>query len=168
MNSQYTVILRLLSYFLGAGVVQFSLRNTTYQNNSIVTLEDIGEDDDALFCITNLTTCCRVENMLALGQWFFPNETSVPSTDKQWDFHRTRGPMMVLMQRRRGGVDGIYRCEIIPNSTHVYQTNQTIYIGVYNKSTGEWLSVATLYCYATKRSDKSKSNVRNLFCIAYM
>ena len=145
MNSQYTIILRLLSYFLGAGVVQFSLRNTTYQNNSIVTLEDIGEDDDALLCITNLTTCCRVENRSALGQWFFPNGTHVPSIfvnqtsqpKLKWDFYRTREKMMVLLHRRGGGVDGIYRCEIIPDSTHVYQTNQTIYIGVYNKSTGE-------------------------------
>ena len=134
MNSQYTIILRLLSYFLGAGVVQFSLRNTTYQNNSLVSLEDIGEDDDALLCITNLTTCCRTENRSPLGQWFFPNGTNVPSSGKQWDFHRTRGTMMVLMHRRRGGVDGIYCCEIIPDSTDV---NQTIYIGVYNKSTGE-------------------------------
>ena len=127
----------MLSYFLGAGVVQFSLNGTTYQNNSLVNLEDIGENDTALLCITNLTACCRVENRSALGQWFLPDGTSVASSGQQRDFHRTRGPMMVLLQRRRGGVDGIYRCEIIPDSTHVYQTNQTIYIGVYNKSTGE-------------------------------
>ena len=99
-----------------------------------MTLEDIGEDDDALLCITNLTTCCRSKNRSALGQWFFPNGTRVLSTGEQWDFHRTRGPMVVLMHRRRGGVDGIYCCEIISDSTDV---NQTTYIGVYNKSTGE-------------------------------
>ena len=137
MNSQYTIIFRWLSYFLGAGVVQFSLRNTTYQNNSIVTLEDIGEWDDALLCITNLTTCCRSKNRSALGQWFFPNGTSVLSTGKQRNFHRTRGPMMVVMHRRRGGVNGIYCCRIIPDSTDVNQTNQTIYIGVYTSSSGE-------------------------------
>ena len=31
------------------------LNGTTYQNNSIVTLEDIGEDGGALLCITNST-----------------------------------------------------------------------------------------------------------------
>ena len=42
---------------------------------------------------------------------------------------------MVGLNRRRGGEDGIYRCEI-PDSANV---NQTIYIGVYtaNSSTGE-------------------------------
>ena len=39
------------------------------------------------------------------------------------------------MNRRRGGVEGIYRCEI-PDSMNV---TQTIYIEVYSISTGEWM-----------------------------
>ena len=42
--------------------------------------------------------------------------------------------MVVCLNRRRGGVDGIYRC-VIPDSMDV---TQTIYIGVYTASTGEW------------------------------
>ena len=41
---------------------------------------------------------------------------------------------MVRMNRRRGGVNGIYRCEI-PDTAGV---NQTIYIGVYTADTGEY------------------------------
>ena len=114
----------------------FSLRNVTYQNNSYVTLEDIGENDTALLCRTNLTACCQPlrtgENGTPLGNWFFPNGTSVPSNG---DIYRTRGQMVVRLHRRRGGVAGIYHCEI-PDSMHI---NQTIYIGVYtaNTSTGE-------------------------------
>ena len=94
-----------------------------------MTLEDIDEGDDALFCVTDLHKCCRPpysEN--AIGNWFFPNGTRVPSTGNQWDFHRTRGHMVVLLQRRRGGVEGIYRCEI-PDAMNV---TRTIYIGVYS------------------------------------
>ena len=40
------------------------------------------------------------------------------------------------MHRRRGGEDGIYRCEI-PDAENVDVT-QSIYIGVYSASTGEW------------------------------
>ena len=69
----------------------------------------------------------------ALGNWFFPNGTRVPSLGVGWDFYRTRGQMVVRMKRRRGGVEGIYRCEI-PDAMNV---NQTIYIGVYSASTGE-------------------------------
>ena len=122
--------------FLGVGDVWFSLRKVTYQNNSNVTLEDIGEDGDALLCRTNLTTCCRppyTSEGSALGNWFFPNGTRVPSSGNQWDFHRTRGDMVVLLHRIRGGVEGIYSCEI-PDSR---SANQTIYIGVYTADTGK-------------------------------
>ena len=100
-----------------------------------MTLEDIGEGDDALLCVTNLTACCRnpYTNGAAVGNWFFPNGTRVPSSGVQWDFHRTRGQMVVPLHRRRGGVIGIYRCEI-PDSMNVIHS---IYIGVYTANTGE-------------------------------
>ena len=123
---------------MGTDDIWFSLNGTTYQNNSIVILEDIGEDDDALLCVTNQTACCRSPstgvNGSVFGNWLFPNGTKVPSSDDQWDFHRTRGQMVVRMHRRRGGVEGIYHCEI-PDAMNV---TQTIYIGVYSANTGEW------------------------------
>ena len=90
-----------------------------------MTLEDIDDDSDfALLCMTNFTACCRSpgdsENGSVLGNWYFPNGTKVSSSGKQWDFHRTRGQMVVRMYRRRGGVEGIYRCEI-PDSMNVTQ-----------------------------------------------
>ena len=105
-----------------------------------MTLEDIGEWANALLCVTDLTTCCHPsysgEMGAVIGNWFFPNGTKVPSTFKdntQWDFYRTRGQMVVLMRRRRGGVNGIYRCVILD----AMNVTQTIYIGVYTESTGE-------------------------------
>ena len=116
------------SSFPGEGDVWFSLNGTTYKNNSCVPLEDIGEGDDALFCVTNLIDCCR-----PLANWFFPNGTRVPGSNPQRDFYRTRGHMVVRLNRRRGGEEGIYYCEI-PNSMNV---TQTIYIGVYTAGSGE-------------------------------
>ena len=103
-------------------------------------LEDIGEGPDALDCITHQTACCRrsdTGNGSVLGNWFFPNGTRVPSSGHQWDFHRTRGQMMVRMLRRRGGPEGIYRC-MIPDT---FGFIQTLYIGVYSASTGEWYCI---------------------------
>ena len=125
-----------ISYFLGAGDVRFSLGGTTYQNNSIVSLEDIGKGCDALLCITNLTTCCQHKDGSVFGNWFFPNGSRVSSlmpNKMPQNFYRTRGKMVVLLHRRRGGVEGIYHC-VIPDSMNV---TQTIYIGVYSASTGE-------------------------------
>ena len=119
--------------------VRFSLNGITYQNNSLVTLEEIGEGDDALLCVTDQPACCHPTytslfgvTRPPLGNWFFPNETRVPSSGLQWDLHRTRGQMVVRLHRRRGGVNGIYGC-VIPDATNV---TQTIYIGVYTSDTG--------------------------------
>ena len=97
-----------------------------------MTLEDIGDGDDALFCLTDSTACCRFP--FRAGNWYFPNGTRVPSSGIQWDFHRTTGQSVVVLHRRRGGEDGIYSC-VIPDAMNV---TQTIYIGVYSASTGEW------------------------------
>ena len=115
------------SLFPCAGNVWFSLNNTTYQNNSNVTLEEIGERENALLCISNQTTC----NQTCKTNWFFPNGTRVPSRVVKWDFYRTRRQMVVRLNRRRGGEERLYRCEISDsiNVTH------TIYIGVYTAST---------------------------------
>ena len=94
-----------------------------------MTLDDIGEGDDALLCITNFRNCCK--SPYAIGNWFFPNGTRVPSSGNQWDFYRTRNRKVVLLHRRRAGAEGIYRCEI-PDAMNVIQT---IYIGVYHAVT---------------------------------
>ena len=116
--------------FLYAGDVRFSLNGTIYHNNSIVTLEDIGETD-ALLCMTNFTVCCQHPHNM--GNWFFPNGARVPSSTVDGKFYRTRGQMVVRLLHRGGGVDGIYHCEI-PVSTNI---NQTIFIGVYTANSGE-------------------------------
>ena len=109
-----------------------------------MTLENIGEDDDALLCMTNQTACCRSSDTgenasLTLGNWFFPNGTRVPSetaaSGEEWDFYRSSGHMVASLHRRRGGMEGIYRCEI-PDTMNV---PQTIRIRVYSISTGEWM-----------------------------
>ena len=104
-------------------------------------LEDIGEGVDALHCMTDQTACCRPPYTgQAIGNWYFPNGTRVPSTGQQRDLHRTRGLGTVLLHRRRGGVKGVYHC-VVPDAMNV---TQTIYIGVYSASTGEWYIYALL------------------------
>ena len=129
----------MTAVFLGAGEgVRFLLRGTTYRNNSLVTLEDIGEWEYALLCVSDQPVCCRRsytgEFGRTLGNWFFPNRTRLPSFQIQWNFYRDRGQMSVNMHRRRGGVNGIYHC-VIPDAMNV---TQTVYIGVYTANTGEW------------------------------
>ena len=140
-----------ISFFPGVGDVRFTLGGLNYQNNSLVTLKDIGEGGDALCCVTDLPACCRhPHSPSALGNWFFPNGTRVPSTGNKWDFHRTRGQMMVCLHRRRDGVDGIYHCEI-PDTMGV---TQTIYIGVYTAGK----------CYSVRFSLGISTLISSLLC----
>ena len=92
-------------------------------------MEDIGEGNDALLCITNLIGV----NGSVRGDWYFPDGTTVFSTHNDSDIYGTRGEVVVHLYRKRGGVEGIYHCEI-PDAMNV---TQTIYIGVYNTSSGE-------------------------------
>ena len=124
-----------LNLTTGTGGVWFSLKDTVYQNNSLVNLEDIGEGDDAMFCLTDQPACCRPPHGgNAIGNWFFPNGSRVPSSGSQWDFHRTRGRMVVLLHRRRGGEAGVHSC-VVPDELNI---TQSIYIGIYITDTGEW------------------------------
>ena len=108
-------------------------------NHGFVLLDNIGEYRESLLCLTDLSACCKsdyTDGRGHLGHWFFPNETMVPNMvlnmGDQWNFFRTRGEMMVLMHRRRGGVSGIYHCDI-PDQT---ENPRKLYVGVYTANTG--------------------------------
>ena len=116
-------------------------------NHGFVLLDNIGEGDDALLCLTDQPACCRPPYTgamgLAIGNWFFPNGTRVPSSGSQWGLHRTRGQMLVSLHRRRGREDGVYRCEI-PDAMDVIQT---LYVGLYTNTTGECMyDTCTAFC----------------------
>ena len=102
-----------------------------------MTLEDIGEGGTALLCMTDQPACCRPPYTVgksAIGNWYFPNGSRVLSSGMNWNFHRTRGQSVVFLQRRRGGVVGVYRCVI----SDTMNATQNIYIGVYTTGSGEW------------------------------
>ena len=108
-------------------------------NHGFVLLDNIGEGSEALLCLTDLPACCRPPytdpmGRQALGNWYFPNGTRVVSGGKQWDFHRTRGRIVVLLHRRRGGATGIYRCSVPGQNKDLV----TLYVGVYTANTGEY------------------------------
>ena len=131
------------------------LNGAIIPNHGFVLLNNIGEPRESLLCLTDLAACCRSSDTLLrrpLGNWFFPNGTEVPKFSFQinnqpplmmWDFYRNRGPSVVRLHRRRGGMTGIYRC-VIPDATGV---DQTMYIGLYTADTGEKQdSVGTNFC----------------------
>lgn len=111
------------------GTVKFMLRDRTYLNNSVVTINDIGEgDNDALLCVTELEDCCMDPRH---GDFYYPNGTRVPFAMPDGQMRkgllRNRGNQVIRLIRKGGMVTsptGQYRC-VIPDNLGV---NQTIYI----------------------------------------
>ena len=122
------------------------LNGVLYGNNSIVTLDEIGEDSAALFCLTNKTDCCRTsdtpQGVGVIGEWFFPDGSSVYNEGFGDDFYRGRGLSVVLLQRRNNAqTTGVFRCEV-PDASG---TNQQLYVGVYPVNSGSPSIIGLLY-----------------------
>ena len=87
---------------------------------------DVGENDAALICRTDLRPCCQSYSFRA-GEWYYPNGTALPIQGKGRDFYRNRGDDgTVRLNRRNNAIYpiGIYRCEIpdqkgITQSLHI-------------------------------------------------
>ena len=82
-----------------------------YANNSVIDINLVGEgyaglpqitDGGALECHTDDTTCCRgIDNPDGSDrrEWYFPNGTVVPPPGSGTGFYRTRGHMVIRLNR---------------------------------------------------------------------
>ena len=113
----------------------FNLKGVLYSNNSIVTITDIGNGTNVLYCFTNRMGCCRLEDGGINGEWFFPNRSAMEGNGKfsTLDFSRNRGPSTVLLNRRNNAT-GLYHCEILDRNIL-----QSVYIGLNISNGGQLL-----------------------------
>ena len=104
-----------------------------YTNNSVVNITDIGTGAAALLCTTTGLACCLSTDG---SHWYFPNGSAVQRTGTT--YYRTRtishtGGGTVRLNRNSGATTtGIFRCDI-PGGGGL----QSIYVGIYNATTGE-------------------------------
>ena len=106
--------------------VKFILHKQIYLNNSVVAINDIGEGDDALLCVTDKPDCCDIQDN-KMGEFYYPDNTAVGYSNTN-SLSRNRGTKVVRLNRRNNVLSptGIYRCEV-PDSTG---TNRNIYINI--------------------------------------
>ena len=105
--------------------VYFELNGSIYLNNSIISLQEVGEGDNALICHTNKQDCCdTLPNRL--GEFYYPNGEQVPIRNRGDEFYRQRGDGEIYLNRRIETTSpvGRYSC-VIPDAT---QVSQTLYI----------------------------------------
>ena len=123
-----------LNYICAPAGVYLQINGARVPNHGFVGRGELSDRnrsiDNPLLCVTpDNTTCCSSAETggTPLWNWYFPNGTEVPTNDTGWLFYITRGPGVVQLHRRTGGVSGIYRC-VIPDQSGI---NQTLYVGLY-------------------------------------
>ncbi len=116
----------------------FYLNGQMYPNNSIVTITDISDGDNALFCLSNSSNCCKSSDGMTSGEWFLPGGSSPINgggeSSSSADFIRSRRPSAVLLNRRNKaiGPEGLYRCDVIDSRN----ITKSIIVGIYTVDRG--------------------------------
>ena len=115
-------------------------------NNTILDINEVGEGDQALLCLTNLTSCCRRPDTInmtgAIGNWLYSNGENIPNFNTTQQsmglgrFYGNRGMSMVRLNHLRTGVrpleveEGLLQCSI-PDDNDDFQD---LFVGVYAES----------------------------------
>ena len=130
------VVMFLLHYTAGTGL---ALKGIVLPNHSVINKDPflIGEDEDALYCVTDDVTCCGIppspdccgtlptvtgDGGIGNGQgdWYFPNGTKLVSGSTNDNVRYASWLTGAVLINFRGtsttGTTGLYRCDIL-NST---------------------------------------------------
>ena len=144
-----------LSYAIG---IELILNMTQYNNNSVVTITDIGTGGSALVCTTTHPGCCLSTDG---SQWYFPNGSTVQRTGTTYYRSRTfsQGPGGTIRLHRNPGATttGIFHCDILDGSGDL----QSIYVGIYTATTGESCSYIEKLQLCYSKSPLSYSDMCN-------
>ena len=112
---------------------QFEFGNTVLTNSSYIDRRGIGEGvNNSLRCVTDYSDCCTDAGS-DVGNWFDRDGNVVyQGADGATDLYVTRGEGVVYLNRIRGGIVGMWRCDI-PDSDGMIQS---IYIYLGSPATG--------------------------------
>ena len=121
--------------------VYLSLNGEIVFNHGYVLINNIGSDGNTgtpLICNTNRPPPSG--KFHSGGHWISPSDVTVDglSSTTVPGFVRNRGSMVVRLWRTTGiPAKGIYRCEVMD----ALETEQTVYVGLYNVGGGMFLCV---------------------------
>lgn len=108
--------------FIDVGLT-LELNGVEYASGSTISIEDIGEGNNALLCRTDRTDCCNGANRN--GEFIYPNNVAVGVMSANEAMYRNRGVQMIRLNRNKNSPltppTGLYRC-VIPDSNDVPQS----------------------------------------------
>ena len=111
-----------------------TLNGVQYPNNSVINIEAIGRNGEALICQTNKRPCCGTPPNRA-GEWYYPNGARVPVEGTGSAIYRDREDEGQVRLNRRNDVIhpiGVYRCKV-PDAQNINRSLYAGLIGSYGK-----------------------------------
>jgi hypothetical protein len=93
--------------------VYFELNGKAYPNNSVISLLEVGENQNALLCKTDLVTCCGTPPN-RFGEFYYPSGETASVKMAGHGFYRDRGAQVVRLNRREGitSPTGKFHCAV--------------------------------------------------------
>ena len=128
-----------------------SFMSQTLANHSYVDLSLVGNDgigSDSVQCVTDLNTCCSINDGSHRGDWYFPNGTRLPfnagyDAVDTYEFRWVQGVDIRRNHHINSPTVGIYRCDIPTNAVHddtdISVRDGPVYVGLYTASGGNHL-----------------------------
>ena len=91
----------------------FELNGKVYPNNSVIPLSEVGENENALLCKTDLVTCCGTPPN-QFGEFYYPNGGTVLIKKARHGFYRNRGAQEIRLNLREGVTSptGKFHCAV--------------------------------------------------------
>ena len=120
-----------------------SLPNHSYVDLTLVGDPQLNDDDHAIQCHTDLSTCCSGSQGDHRGDWYFPDGSRLPFAHPTVGIHEARGAQRVDLRRNNNAnsPSGVYRCDITTDAVQDNSVRETVYVGLY--ATG---GIAILKC----------------------
>ena len=122
-----------------------SFMGQTLANHSYVDISQVGTGSDAVYCHTDLSTCCSGAQALHRGDWYFPNGDRLPiPSGTAGHIFESRIDQRVDIRRINNANEptGIYRCDIATEGVHHATDNSvraSVYVGLYRSTAGKYL-----------------------------
>ena len=121
------------------------LKGERHENNSVIPLEELGHDNDALLAITGNQGCCRDRR---IGEFFYPDGSLVPINNAGQALYRNRDNQLIRLHLRDQASSvstprGKYHCELPDDCGEM--VSLYVNLGKLVMAENHWCSVTSKY-----------------------
>ena len=118
-----------------------SFMGQTLAHHSYVDISLVGTASDAVYCHTDLSTCCSGDQGPHRADWYFRDgiKLSIPGSPDAGNIFEARTAQRVDIRHRNNANEptGIYRCDISTVAVHATDMRETVYVGLYTSEGGK-------------------------------